>query len=705
MSAARATTALVKSSFADVKCVQAAMLLKLKESDLTIKDATRCGFEPMTVDRVSKLKGLPVVRAGFRIPYFLPSGKPSGFYRIRYLEYGEATARGLVALTLPTKKKLRYGQPAETVNQLYLPPLGEREWGAVLADPSVPLVITEGELKAACATKLGLWTVGLGGVWCFKAAKEGLDLLPEFDYVQWEGRLVYITYDSDAATNSAVVAAQIALARALLGKGAQPYICSLPQLCEGSKTGLDDYLVVKGREVFEREVMAKAAEFEAAVELFQLNEEVRYVTDPGIIIRMDTLQRMAPRAFTDHAYAYRTYHVMEGSADSPRRVEKSAPKEWIKWPHRATVQRITYAPGAERVTEAGEMNCWKGWACEPRKGDVRPWHRLLDALFRDTPVEHRRWFEQWLAYPLQHPGTKLFSAVVFWGLVQGTGKSMVGYTMFKIYGTANAREIEERHLEASFNDWAENRQFIMGDEITGGDKRGSADRMKGMITQKQLCINVKYIPSYVVPDCINYYFTSNHPDAFFLEDTDRRFFVHEVRGQPESEGFYAEYAAWKDSAEGPSALFDYFLNLDLTGFNPSGPAPLTRSKLEMISDGRSDVGTWVAELRENPDGVLKMGDKPLPYVLWSTQELFSIFDPDGRGRVTLNGLSRELKRARFEKAYGGMPILTVKAGQVKLWIVRPPEDKAELEKLQTNRPAVATLYDRERADGGRKRKF
>jgi hypothetical protein len=31
---------------------------------------------------------------------------------------------------------------------------------------------------------------------------------------------------------------------------------------------------------------------------------------------------------------------------------------------------------------------------------------------------------------------------------------------------------------------------------------------------------------------VNYYLTSNHADALFLEDEDRRFFVHEVMVNP-----------------------------------------------------------------------------------------------------------------------------------------------------------------------------
>ncbi|MFZ0630231.1 MAG: hypothetical protein WA374_09135 [Acidobacteriaceae bacterium] len=37
-----------------------------------------------------------------------------------------------------------------------------------------------------------------------------------------------------------------------------------------------------------------------------------------------------------------------------------------------------------------------------------------------------------MAYPLQYPGTKLYSAVVLWTAQQGVGKSLLGYTMQQI---------------------------------------------------------------------------------------------------------------------------------------------------------------------------------------------------------------------------------------------------------------------------------
>lgn len=671
---------------------------KLSASVLSDKDAKALRFKLMTSKEAATLEGLTTHKGGFVIPYFDLAGKPTKFWRYRFLE---STKTGFTALT--SKKEMRYTQPAKTINELYLPPLAD--WDAIAKNNNIELVITEGELKAACATRYGIPTIGLGGVWCFKSVNSKLPLLPMFSRFAWEGRSVVICYDSDAVSNTMVMQAENALAKELLQLGARPRIARLPAGPGGKKMGLDDFVAAEGIDAL-RLVLENAADYRSARELFALNGEVVYVEDPGLVLRLDTLQRLSPRAFVEHAYATRTYQDIVVNADGASRfVERCAPKEWLKWPMRAAVRRTTYAPGEPMITEAKELNIWKGWGCEPKKGSVKLWTQLLDFLVdpKKEPAA-RRWLEQWLAYPLIHPGTKLYTAVVMWGRVHGTGKSTIGYTMFRIYGS-NATEIADKDLATNHNEWAENKQFIMGDEITGGDKRGSADRMKSMITQRQLRLNPKYVPSYTVPDCINYFFTSNHPDSFFLEDTDRRFAIFEIVGAPLPSEFYDAYLRWLDHEGGKEALFHHLLTLDVSDFNPSGHAPRTSAKEDMIESGRSDLAMWVAALQEAPDSVLRLGDVVIDRALWTTSELHAVYDPEKRGRVTVNGLSRELKRAGVLKAYKGMPVPTSQGPQ-KLWIIR---DKERLERL--NGPALSKIFEQERShhvstqSGTRARKY
>lgn len=211
---------------------------KLKESGLDNTDSKRLQFELCELAP----KGLELQGAGFVIPYFDLSGRRTAFYRYRILQ-----RKGWDALTAEQKRQ-RYTQPAKSAPELYLPPLVD--WRKAAADASQPLVITEGELKAACGCKLTAYpTIGLGGVENWKATKRGLAWLPQFNLFQWEGRRVYIAFDSDAATNENVQRAERGLAAVAAQWGALVHVVRVPYSAS-AKVGLDDYVTAHGAQAW-----------------------------------------------------------------------------------------------------------------------------------------------------------------------------------------------------------------------------------------------------------------------------------------------------------------------------------------------------------------------------------------------------------------------------------------------------------------------
>jgi hypothetical protein len=676
-------TKTASSTAAPAPDARTAALHKLQQSGLGTEDLKLLRMEALTGKQVGALT-LPAYNA-LRIPYFDLNGKPTAFYRLRYLEDTRAADPFMSATTA---QPLRYIQPPDTLNEVYLSPAVN--WKQVADNPEVSVVITEGELKAACACKLRIPTMGLGGVWCFKSVKRKLPLLPIFAQIKWKGRTVYVCYDSDAATNADVVVALYALCKELLALGAVPKVVTLPALPKLGKTGLDDYLVDKGAKAFTR-LLEQANPFATSAALYELNGEVAYVRDPGLVVVMADGLKMTPGAFKEHAFANRHYYEEKITEQGVKMVKKPVAPAWLQWEQRASLSKLTYAPGEGRITADRAYNSWPGWGCAPKRGDVTPWRGLLDHLFGRG--WERQWLERWLAYPLQHPGAKLFTAAVVWGVMTGTGKSLIGYSMERIYGK-NFIEIGDEELGDARREWAQNKQFVMGDDVTSGEnKRHMADRLKKMITQQSIRIDPKYIPSFTLPDCINYYFNSNHCDAFFIEDADRRYFVWEVTVNPLPHSFYRDYEKWYKSADGAAALFHHLLTLDLGDFDPAAPAPMTQAKQTMIEDGLSDMGTWVRKLRNDPEAVLKMGSMTLDGDLWSSEELLKIYDPEQRSKVSGNMIARELKRAGLRHVARGMSVRTSN-GQRRLYAVR------NIPKWQqAGQAAAAKHYEETRGEG------
>ncbi|HEY5208172.1 MAG TPA: DUF3854 domain-containing protein [Stellaceae bacterium] len=198
-------------------------------------------------------------RPALAIPYFDPltgapatwsdGGKQRAFMRVRYL--GDEP-RGFLP---PSVKQQRYDQPAGSPVRAYFPCGTGIDWPKVLADPQVPLVMTEGEVKAIAACDAGIPTIGLGGVDSF--TNDGA-FLPELATIAWQSRQVIVCYDSDRAGNPAIQAAEKRLAQELRRRGAVVLIATIPPADDGVKVGLDDYVALYGAE--RTELMLLAAE-------------------------------------------------------------------------------------------------------------------------------------------------------------------------------------------------------------------------------------------------------------------------------------------------------------------------------------------------------------------------------------------------------------------------------------------------------------
>lgn len=642
-------------------------LAKLESSGLSEKDMQVLRMEALEPEETKKLHETFRPIAALKIPYFDPRdlSKPLSakakwppFYRLRYLRPGG-----------DAKDDVRYTNEPGSGVVGYFPP--SVDWPRIIQDPEQTLLLTEGELKAAKACSMGFPCIGLGGVWNFRSTQMGISFLPELDAINWVRRRVYIVYDSDIIVKPGVQDALNAIAEELMQRGALSFIVLVPEGDDGKKQGLDDWCVANPTlDIYD--LCARHQPLTQVRKLFDFNEKFCYVLDKGLILVQNSGDKMSSSHFKEafQNVDYSELVITEKGSISLKKAQIAL--NWLKWPMRRQVASMTYKPGQPKFIDYDDkdkalFNLWPGWAVKPEKGDVQPFLDLLDHLFQGADVEDKKWFLKWMAYPLQFPGTKLFTAAVLHGVRHGTGKSLIGYTLGAIYGK-NFTEINQNHLHAGFNAWAEAKQLVMGDDVTGSNKRQDNDLLKKLITQRELRVNIKFVPEYVVPDCVNYLFTSNHPDAFFLENDDRRFFIHEVLVKPLEEAFYLDYMLWLDTT-GPAALFHYLLNLDLGDFNPSAPARRTVAKDQMTADTRSDLGDWVHKLRVDPDSVLKVGNVQAQGDMFTAAELLLFYDPSDSKKVTANGLARELRRAAVARANRGVAFKGPK-GTERYYIVR-----------------------------------
>ena len=314
---------------------------------------------------------------------------------------------------------------------------------------------------------------------------------------------------------------------------------------------------------------------------------------------------------------------------------KNHPNWQVVWDH-----QIGFDP--TNIDAAIRCNLWAGWpvldkAAEPEicpvtrriiryKNATGECTSLLDLLWNmcgnETNQEQvYQWILRWLAYPLQHPGAKMQSAIVVHG-PQGTGKSRFFEAIAKIYGRYG-RILGQEALEDKFNaDWAEAKQFILADEVMARTEMYHIkNRLKGLITGDTIRVNPKNVAAHNEKNQMNIVFLSNERMPLVLEDDDRRYLVIWVPPKP-SDDFFAQLNAEID-AGGIVALHQHLLTLDLGDFKPWTKPPMTTSKRDLIQQSLSSEDRFLAEWQtleiEAADGA------PLPFCPCSAAHLYQAY--------------------------------------------------------------------------------
>lgn len=251
-------------------------------------------------------------------------------------------------------------------------------------------------------------------------------------------------------------------------------------------------------------------------------------------------------------------------------------------------------------------NLFGGWPSTPKAGSCEALLGLLEYLCSNESNQDEiySWILKWLAYPLQHRGAKMHTALVIHG-PQGTGKSRFFEAYGKIFGPY-FRVLGQEALEDKFNaDWAEKKLFILADEVLARqDMFHIKNRLKGFITGDTIRVNPKNVAAHTERNHMNIVFLSNERMPLVMEADDRRHLV--VWVPPKLGTHYFEEVNAEIEAGGIEALHDYLLNLDLGDFKPWTHPPMTKAKSDLRLLGESSeqrfIEEWLKLELEGPSG-------------------------------------------------------------------------------------------------------
>jgi hypothetical protein len=232
--------------------------------------------------------------SGLLIPYYLPGTAGPHSYRIR-----RDNPEIVFDSKGKTKTERKYlGAPGST-NRLYFPCTVTP---GQLADPSLPLVIVEGEKKALAMQRLASHSIetprfvaiAIPGVWNWRGVVgktggpngERLDVkgpINDLNLITWSGRTVFIIFDANVSSNESVGWARSGLAREITSRHAVVKFINLPPDC--GVNGVDDLLGAWGPErvleLFEKAVDGKRLSVNVSPTYHQRSEGIFRSTTQG----------------------------------------------------------------------------------------------------------------------------------------------------------------------------------------------------------------------------------------------------------------------------------------------------------------------------------------------------------------------------------------------------------------------------------------
>ena len=246
-----------------------------------------------------------------------------------------------------------------------------------------------------------------------------------------------------------------------------------------------------------------------------------------------------------------------------------------------------------------------------------------------------RWVLCWLALPLQRPGAKLRTALVFHG-PQGAGKNLFFDAIRSMYGPYGVM-VGQTELEEKYNSWLSAKLLVLGNEVvTRQELYHNKNKLKWVITEDMIPIRGMHLDVRWERNHANVVFMSNEQQPLALEEGDRRYVVV-YTPQPEAGTLYARAAAFL-KAGGAAKFLHFLLNYDVGNFGEHTKPIMTAAKADLIEIGMRPSERFMMEWINH--------FLPLPMQVCSADQLYRAF----RRWCELAGERFPPPRAQFTRA-------------------------------------------------------
>ncbi|MBD8791192.1 bifunctional DNA primase/polymerase [Pseudomonas syringae] len=266
---------------------------------------------------------------------------------------------------------------------------------------------------------------------------------------------------------------------------------------------------------------------------------------------------------------------------------------WLNSPKRRVVDvdHIVFDPTMKK-DPAVYINTFDGLPLEPVNNPAACENlRWLIGFLCNGDEDATRWLTRWLAYPLQHLGAKMDTAVLMHSVMEGSGKSLLFADTFgQLYGQY-AATVGQTQLESNFNAWQSRKMWAVFEEVVSRDQRyNQVGKIKHLVTGKTVRMESKFINGWEESNHMNAVFLSNEILPWPISESDRRMLV---MWPMETLPVERQKAIGRELENGGvDALYGWLLTVDLGDFNQRTRPPNTDARERLVALSRAGWQTF-----------------------------------------------------------------------------------------------------------------
>jgi hypothetical protein len=321
---------------------------------------------------------------------------------------------------------------------------------------------------------------------------------------------------------------------------------------------------------------------------------------------------------------------------------------WLEHPNRRSYEQVVFDP-ANRSN--GAYNLWQGFAVDAVKGSCTLFLGHIRNIIAAGNEEVYEYILNFMADAVQNPAVRPGVALVLRG-GPGTGKGVFVHNFGRLFGRHFLRIDNPHNLLGNFNRELEDKLVVFADEAFWAGDKAAEGRLKGLITEPTITIEMKGVDSYTVPNYIRLIVATNEEWAVPAMSKDRRYCVLDVSDERQQDREYFAAIANEMDNGGREALLHFLLNRSIDGTDIA-KFPKTKALEDQKRLSLSLIDQWFMDCLERGCIDYRYSwDKAIP-----TSVAFAAFDSFCRN----GGQRHYMFEATFGKAMKGLvPSLTTR---------------------------------------------